>query len=72
MGGASVAQAEYARQCGIEMAGRLLSIPVAVVAFLLASAMVVQMIRMRRDGSGERVRTEELQAELEKGHFNAI
>jgi hypothetical protein len=64
--GAAAVWSEYERQCGIEMVGRVLVIPLVAISFLIAGACIRQMMRYRRDANGERIKTEDVSVEIGK------
>ncbi|KAF2742009.1 hypothetical protein M011DRAFT_413431 [Sporormia fimetaria CBS 119925] len=75
--GARSVWSEYEKQCGVEMAGRVMVIPFMITAFLIVGACVVEMMRCRRDADGRRMKTEEVGVELGKlenrtGVYNAL
>lgn len=68
--GARSVWTEYARQCDVEMAGRIIVVPFVAAAFLIAGAAIASMMRCKRDADGERMKTEDVG--LEMGKFNAV
>jgi hypothetical protein len=67
--GAEMVWNDYGAQCHIELAGRNMMILFLVTGTVLASLSIWGMVG-RRDASGERVKTE--QVELEMGTMNAL
>ena len=68
--GASMVSEDYGKQCSIEMAGRGLMIPFLIVGWILCGLSIKQMIECRRDANGERIKTEQLELEMNK--MNAV
>jgi hypothetical protein len=68
--GVGMARMDYAQQCSVERAGRLIMIPLVIAALLVVGLSVQQLVVGGRDGDGERVKTEVV--ELEEGRFNAM
>ncbi|KAF2872779.1 hypothetical protein BDV95DRAFT_477763, partial [Massariosphaeria phaeospora] len=67
--GARMVAEDYGRQCHLELAGRFVMIPFAVLGFALAGLGISQMIVGKRTPEGERLKTEDEGVEM--GKFNA-
>jgi hypothetical protein len=67
--GAEMVWDDYGAQCHIELAGRSMMILFLIMGTVLAGLSIWGMIG-RRDSSGERIKTE--QVELEMGKMNAL
>lgn len=68
--GARMVQEDYAQQCVVEMAGRFIMIPFLVVGSALAALSIWQMIGGARDADGARMKTDQVEVEMEK--MNAV
>lgn len=65
--GAQMVQDDYAKQCAIEVAGRAILVPFALVAWCVAAVGIWSFIEGGRKGpDGQRMRTEEVGLEMEK------
>ncbi|KAF2728654.1 hypothetical protein EJ04DRAFT_448899 [Polyplosphaeria fusca] len=68
--GARMVADDYARQCSVEIAGRLILIPFLIITFVVTGISIAVMLGGKRNADGERLKTEEVG--LEMGKFNAI
>lgn len=68
--GARMVWEDYGKQCSIEMAGRGVMIPFLIVGWMLCGMSIWQMIGCKRDADGERIKTEQVELEMDK--MNAV